>query len=230
MRIISFAGRKKSMRKIRTYDLSHRLTAVLLCLCIVASVISGAGVMTTFAVDPAPTANIVDGTRVADPDTMDDYLNRLLSATNGSRYAGRVWTDKSVFAHFNGTNTLTMDMATDGYVGNVSFNADFLHVFSALASSQVVNEYPPTPVDLVIVFDMSGSMGQDTRYGIDAGQNIYVEHNKDGDSTEYTWPEVGVPMAERIANSRIQATLNAINNTIDKLMEQNPQNRVAVCG
>ncbi len=37
-------------------------------------------------------------------------------------------------------------------------------------------------------------------------------------------------MEERIANSRIQATLNAINQTIDKLMAQNPQNRVAVCG
>ena len=69
----------------------------------------------------------------------------------------RVWTDKSVFAfedsnsytstHFKDDNTLTLDMTTDGYNGDVSFSDDFLHVFSALASSQVVNEYPPSPLD-----------------------------------------------------------------------------------
>lgn len=37
-------------------------------------------------------------------------------------------------------------------------------------------------------------------------------------------------MAERIEYSRIQTTLNAINKTIDDLMAQNAQNRVAVCG
>lgn len=36
-------------------------------------------------------------------------------------------------------------------------------------------------------------------------------------------------MSDRIEHSRIQLTLNAINNTIDKLMQQNPENRVAVC-
>lgn len=180
------------MRQLKTHDISHRLTAALLCLCMVTSLISGAGVLHAFAADEGstraytvgPTAHIVADSRVADPDTMDDYLNRLLTEASGSRYAGRVWTDKTVFAygngadavssHFDGTNAIKLEMGTDGYTGEVKFNSDFGHVFSALASSQVINEYPPTPVDLVIVFDMSGSMGQDTRYGIDTGLNIYI--------------------------------------------------------
>ena len=258
---VSFQGemimrqtKKPTKKTIKTRRALHRLTAFLLCLCMIISMTGDVGVMKTSAAGesaavPGPTAKIVENSRVADPDTMDDYQNRLLTPTNGSRYAGRVWTDKTVFAygdgnkytstHFkDGINTITLNMATDGYEGDVQFNSDFAHVFSALASSQVVNEYPPSPVDLVIVFDMSGSMGQDTRYGIDTGVNNYVAHNAGNDVDENgeslvgtaAWPETGVPMADRIANSRIQATLNAINKTIDKLMAQNPQNRVAVCG
>ena len=232
-------------RHEKKFKLPRRLIAFLLCLCIIMSTVSGVGIMTAFAAYFGPTQNIIGASRKADPNTMDSYLNRLLTDETGSRYAGRVWTDKTVFAYDAsvanggvGSNLIPLDMLTDGYNGKVGFNADFAHVFSALASSQVVNEYPPTPVDLVIVFDMSGSMGQDTRYGIDAGQNIYVDHNKDNDKDENgnvlegaaAWPETGVPMDDRIKNSRIQATLNAINQTIDKLMAQNPQNRVAVCG
>lgn len=57
--------------------------------------------------------------RIADSNTMDDYLKQLLSSEWGSRYAGRIWTDKSVFAFDPalGTdwNKIALDMATDGY-------------------------------------------------------------------------------------------------------------------
>ncbi len=212
---------KHNKKTIKLNRVTNRFISVFLSLCMTASMVSG----TAFAAVPGPTEKIVDGTRVADPNTMDDYQNKLLTMENGSRYAGRVWTDKSVFAYDkNGENKITLDMATDGYNGSVGYNADFAHTFSALASSQVVNEYPPSPIDLVIVFDMSGSMGQDTRYDIDSGVNSYVKAN-DSD-----FPQDGVPMDERIKNSRIQKTLDAINETIDGLMAQNPQNRVAVCG
>ena len=57
--------------------------------------------------------------RISDPSTMDSYQNLLLSDADGSRYAGRIWSDKSVF-----TNDLTLDMATDGYDGKVKLNTD----------------------------------------------------------------------------------------------------------
>ena len=241
------------MRGVKTNGFIRKFMAILLCLCMLTSMVSSVGTISARATEGTSTGasagyteDILPGSRVADPTTMDDYRNRLLNTTNGSRYAGRVWTDKTVFAYdadagkggteaTEGTgsakkNYIPLDMSTDGYDGSVGFNSDFAHVFSALASSQVVNEYPPSPVDLVIVFDMSGSMGQDTRYGIDAGGNAYVEHNSNGDNASNPWPGTGVPMSERIQYSRIQVTLEAINQTIDTLMAQNPQNRVAVCG
>ena len=237
------------MRRYTFYPLPYRVTAFLLSLCMVISMINSgsAGLMTAHAASRSGPTDVT--TREADPNTMETYVGKLLSGvymgaetpttaggsneTFGSRYAGRVWTDKSVVAYNEkkpNENKLTLTMDLDGYDGSVGFNADFLHIYSALTSSQVVNEYPPTPIDLVIVFDMSGSMGQDIRYGIDAGGNTYQGHNTSGDSAEHEWPEEGVLMSDRIKNSRVQATLTAINATIDRLMEQNPQNRVAVCG
>ena len=219
------------MRRIKTRVVWHKLTAFLLCLCMLLSLAEGVGSLRTWAAPEYGGPTDVN-TREADPNTMETYKGKLLSGadgssseTTGSRYAGRVWSDKTVL-RYEDANPLYLKMADDGYESEVSVDADFLHVYSTLTSSQVVNEYPPSPIDLVIVFDMSGSMGQDTRYSIDPGYNKYQAHV----STDDSWPAGGVPMAERIANSRVQKTLDAINNTIDGLMAQNEQNRVAVCG
>ena len=205
-----------------------RVLAWLLCLLMVLSVFDGTGLLGGQALAAAGTAGGTPGVnqREADPSTMETYTTALLSEDTGSRYAGRVWTDKTVFAYgadqnSGGTegNRISLTADLDGYESSMGFTSDFAHVFSALTSSQVVNEYPPTPIDLVIVFDMSGSMGQDTRSSIDTGVDNYVGH-----------PGYLVSMADRIAYSRVQQTLNAINTTIDKLMAQNQQNRVAVLG
>ena len=114
--------------------------------------------------EPTDAEYVID--RKADNQTMDDYIMQLLSQQWGSRYAGRIWTDKSVFAYDGAKsaadNKIVLDMATDGYTGEVKFSADFAHVFSALASSQVVHEWPPSPIDMVLVLDISSSMGNAT--------------------------------------------------------------------
>lgn len=181
------------MRRIKTRELLHRVTASLLCLSMLISMMGGVGSLKAMA-EPSGAVPTDVKTREADPNTMETYKGKLLSdseggssETTGSRYAGRVWSDKSVVAHDNNRNfqELELKMEDDGYKGSVNFNADFLHIYSTLTSSQVVNEYPPSPIDLVIVFDMSGSMGQDIRYGIDAGGNGYVPHNPAGTSGGY---------------------------------------------
>ncbi len=91
--------------------------------------------------------------KVADNVTMDNYSNLLISTTTGTRNAGRMWSDKSVT-----TQTVVLDTDTDGYEGQVKGNTPFISIFSALGSSQVINEYPPNPIDLVLVLDMSSSM------------------------------------------------------------------------
>lgn len=126
--------------------------------------------------------------READPDTMDSYADVLFGKSGTSEYssdellqrAGLLWSDKSVFAKnyaggsFNG-QTLFLDMNSDGIsawksgsgtgLDNVSDTAkielpegsDFLHVFSALGSTAQLES--STPLDVVLVLDMSPSMG-----------------------------------------------------------------------
>ena len=83
----------------------------------------------------AANAPITDASRTADPDTTDTYIDMLISDRWGSRYAGRVWTDKSVFAYGDdesGNGQITLDTETDGYEGSVSTASDFLHVYSPI--------------------------------------------------------------------------------------------------
>ena len=98
-------------------------------------------------------SQIKNSTHIADPDTTDSYQTALINDTNGSRYAGRVWSDKSVF-----TGNISLDYATDGYEGNVINNSDFLHVYSTLGSSLKIT--PPPQLDVMLLVDVSGSMGK----------------------------------------------------------------------
>ena len=93
------------MRK-KIYGLVRRLIAAFVCLNLTLSTVGGMG-FPAFATSNGEgqtttaennfTEKILTESRVADPNTMDDYVNRLLSVANGSRYAGRVWTDKTRF-------------------------------------------------------------------------------------------------------------------------------------
>ena len=74
-----------------------------------------------------------------------------------TEYAGRIWTDKSVF---------TEDATFKSFGGSeqtvTKGEDDFLVAFSALATSQAVSGQAQTPLDVVFVIDMSGSMRQNT--------------------------------------------------------------------
>ncbi len=102
---------------------ARRSTALLLCLCMLLSMINGFElfpVQAEAAGESGATQNVIQ--RIADPDTMDDYVDKMLSDENGSRYAGRVWTDKTVFAYGSGgENTISLNMDTDGYNSSVRF-------------------------------------------------------------------------------------------------------------
>lgn len=137
---------------------------------------------------------------LADGNTTDSYLGALDLAAS-SRYAGRVWSDKSVFASQGepGKGELAqieLNMSTDGYNGKVTSDSDFLHVFSALGSNISSDTY--TPLDVVFVLDVSNSM----------------KNSPPNDSTQTT---------------RIEYAIDGLNDCIDMLMTQgSPYNRVAV--
>ncbi len=139
----------------------HRALAGFLYLCMVVSMFDGLPVP-VFAVESSTGSPTSGATRQADPSTMDTYQN-VLNFSENTRYAGRLWTDKTVYAYDydNGdkdwkNNVLNLNKNDDGVNGKVTLDADFLHVYSVLGSSVQIND--PAPTDLVLALDISGSM------------------------------------------------------------------------
>ncbi len=215
MKILLF---KLQHLKINNKTALRRIVSFLLCICMVIPGLCGVLSMNAFAAGQSgPTAGV---TRQADPSTMDTY-QQMLDFSQNTRYAGRLWSDKTVFAYGSGdsgdrkgnwlNNTLNLDESLDGVGGQISLNDDFMHVYSALGSSLEFNDSVSAPIDLVILLDMSGSMGTDV---VD-GQN-----HADGSDDS----------GQRVQHSRIQQVLNSINKAIDYLMSLNDTNRVCVVG
>ncbi len=90
--------------------------------------------------------------RISDKSTVDEYKNAITNIADGSRYSGRVWTDKSVYAN-DGVGNVKLD---DKF--NIEYDDDFLTVFSALSSNKTIKT--PNVIDLMFIVDISGSMGK----------------------------------------------------------------------
>ncbi len=223
---------------MRESGILKRFISLLTCLLIVMSTVGDVSGVFVPASSPLrqPGTNIINGLtqslsessrtvvlsnveREADPSTMDTYKS-MLDFTDDTRYVGRLWSDKTVFAYnytdaggdtdWNSTsNTLTLNEEDDGLSGSVALDSGFLHVFSALGSSEQITEVVLPAVDLVILIDMSGSMGYDLKH---LGTHSHTDE------------------AERIACSRIGSVVDSINEAIDDLMKKNDTNRVAVIG
>ena len=126
--------------------------------------------------------------KTSDGNTTGSYAQNL-GDNSSTRYAGRVWTDKTVY---------TEGATFSGDFGNVTIqnDSDFLVAYSALATSESVTGKSQVPVDVVFVIDNSGSM--DYEYGV-------------GFST-----------------TSLEQTVGAVNQSIETIMESNPNSRVAV--
>lgn len=135
---------------------------------------------------PAGTAFAAEKT--SDGNTTGSYTENL-GDNSSTRYAGRVWTDKTVY---------TGDASFTGDAGNVTVknDSDFLVAYSALATTQNITGKSSVPVDVVFVIDNSNSM----------------DESVGGGSRE----------------SRLAATVEAVNASIATIMESHPDSRVAV--
>ena len=168
-------GRKKLVNRV--------MAGVLAVSMVVTAALTDVGIVSWAAEDKTgPTADVAE--RNADKDTMSGYQT-LVAAPADNEKNGLVWTDKTVIAYKSGaSNEVNID-------GNpVSYNEDFLEVFSALGSSQTLNS--DIPMDVVFVLDVSSSM------------------NFDNSGTK----------ASTTANTRIYRTVSAINSAIDYLMDK----------
>lgn len=97
----------------------------------------------------------------------------------------------------------TEDVSFDGIDATVQNDSDFLVTYSALATSTQVSGESQVPVDVVFVIDNSNSMDNDVEEGS-------------------WWPGSPDP------DSRLEATVDAVNASIAQIMESNPESRVAV--
>lgn len=140
------------------------------------------------AVGLMPNEQVYAAEKTSDRNTTGSYEQNL-GDNSSTRYAGRVWTDKTVYT---GNATFTGD------AGSVTVENDsaFLVAYSALAISESVTGKSQVPVDVVFVIDNSGSM--DYEYGL-------------GFST-----------------TSLEQTVGAVNQSIETIMESNPNSRVAV--
>lgn len=140
------------------------------------------------AVGLMPNDQVYAAEKKSDGNTTGSYAQNL-GDISSTRYAGRVWTDKTVY---------TKDATFTGDSGNVTVknDSDFLVAYSALATTQNVTGKSSVPVDVVFVIDNSNSMDE----SVGGGSN----------------------------QSRLEATVEAVNTSIATIMESHPDSRVAV--
>lgn len=128
----------------------------------------------------------VEFNRLADENTSRKY-DESLGDNNSTRYAGRVWNDKTV-----SDGDMTFNGQLPGGSETVKKeSSDFLVTYSVLATSQQVTQLPKVPVDVVFVLDFSASM----TWGVDSK----TVSQQDG------------------SDSRISYMVDALNSTIDAL-------------
>lgn len=128
----------------------------------------------------------VEFNRLVDENTSGMYAESL-GDNNSTRYAGRVWNDKTVSS---GDMTFTGQFP-GGSETVEKGSSDFLVTYSVLATSQQVTKLPKVPVDVVFVLDFSASM----TWGVDSK----TVSQQDG------------------SDSRISYMVDALNSTIDAL-------------
>lgn len=136
---------------MNTKTMTHRVFAMLLCLCMIFTNFNGLVIITGEANTPTRGTD----NYIADANTMDTYSDALKIAEN-TQNAGRVWADKSV-----SIGDIDLDMETDGYEGTIINDSDFLHVFSTIGSSSEIYQ-DNIPADIVFILDFSASMNTGT--------------------------------------------------------------------
>lgn len=159
--------------------------------------------------------------KLADPATYNDY-NDMLGDAESTRYNGRVWSDKTVSEDsitFTATGDDELQDAEGESIGkkytvntDASKGEDFLVTFSTLATSMEVTDSQDTPVDVLFVLDLSQSMNWATD-----SEQVYIPAGA-------TQPDA----ASAQKNSRLQALVDSLNDTIDALARANSHNRVGI--
>ena len=133
---------------------SKRITSTILAIALFMTCLPLSIIAATSATS-AGTPNII-----TDPGTAHSWESMMGSDTDGNRYAGRVWVDKSLYT--NGQVAILNTSGQPGSTFNVSLDDDeaFQVIFSALGSSMstTTTKSSSAPMDVVLILDNSSSM------------------------------------------------------------------------
>ena len=152
--------------------LSQRITSILICLALILSYAP----MTASAATPNPMS--VTNT-VADPGTADTFEHMMGAATDGNRYAGRVWADKSVYKNGDVAKLNGKGQADSSFAVSLQDDEAFQIIFSVLGSSMSSTTTTSTtgPMDVVLILDTSTSM-DDLNNGVTRLQRVIEAANQ----------------------------------------------------
>lgn len=106
--------------------------------------------------------------KVSDPGTVNTYQDLLGDFADGNRYAGRIWTDKSVFSQETALAEALGQELTQSQLEQLGISLEeFLVVYSALGSTTSVatETVVSSNLDVVIVLDNSRSMNSAVKLG-----------------------------------------------------------------
>ena len=132
------------------------------------------------AEDEASPAAAYDTKKEVDTDTLQTWQPL---AKNTTENIGRIWTDKTV-------STEDMEFEGTNHKGEIG-DSQFLVALSALSSTSNTVTTSSKPLDIVLVLDVSGSMGDPLGYVYNAtydvrenGRTTYYAQNDDGTYTK----------------------------------------------
>lgn len=127
-----------------------------------------------------------DEEKTVDPSTIATWEGIV---QNDTENIGRIWTDKTV-----SSASVQLPASPDGTTPSVEIgNSDFLVALSALSSTSNTTTTSSKPLDIVLVLDASGSMGDELTsehryvetYNINTnGRTSYYAQDADGSYTE----------------------------------------------
>lgn len=143
-----------------------------------ALVVAGIG---AFAMSAQAASHPVQKDIVADNSTLGNWSGEV-GIENTTENVGRIWTDKTV---------QDGDVVLTGDVGSVTINkgsSDFLVGLSALSSMSNTMTTSTTPLDIVLVLDMSGSMSNELSSEQQIVYNeVYEQNVQESDAVRDWW-------------------------------------------
>ena len=158
---------------MKKFTLLQRAMGLFLCLALIASYVP----LTAYAAVPVAQSTVND--IITDPNTADDWEHMMGTDTDGNRYAGRVWADRSVYQ--DGDTVVLNSRGETNSSFQVSLEEDevFQVVFSVLGSTMTTTQTISStgPMDVVLVLDISPSMTEEVSDGVSRLQTTIAAAN-----------------------------------------------------